>query len=146
MRSWFFALLIAPAMRSGRELHVVDAGGLERVLDQLVAVVHVVDGEVAVEAEPVGVLPQQPRAEAVEGADPDAVARHELSRRAACISPAALFVKVMARMLLRPDALLEQIGDAAGDDARLAGARAGEDEQRPLAVRDGGPRWASVRS
>ena len=36
----------------------------------------------------------------------------------------------------RPHALLEQVGDAAGDDARLAAAGAGEDQQRALEVRD----------
>ena len=35
------------------------------------------------------------------------------------------------------DALLQQVGDAARDDARLAAAGAGQDEQRPFDVRDG---------
>jgi hypothetical protein len=34
-------------------------------------------------------------------------------------------------------ALFEELGDAVGDDARLAGARAGEDQQRRAAVVDG---------
>ena len=42
----------------------------------------------------------------------------------------------MARMLRGPDALLKQVGDAAGDDAGLAAAGAGEDQQRALEVRD----------
>ncbi len=32
----------------------------------------------------------------------------------------------------------DEVRDAVGDDARLAAARAGEDEQRPLGVRDRG--------
>jgi hypothetical protein len=35
------------------------------------------------------------------------------------------------------DAHAEQVGDAAGDDARLAAAGGGEDEQGPLGVEDG---------
>ena len=53
------------------------------------------------------------------------------------ISPAALFVKVMARMLRRAHALAEQVGDAARDDAGFAAAGPGEDEQRPLEMSDG---------
>ena len=34
-------------------------------------------------------------------------------------------------------AVADQIGDAAGDDARLAGPGAGEDQQRPVGVKDG---------
>ena len=34
-------------------------------------------------------------------------------------------------------AVADEVGDAAGDDARLAGSRAGEDQQRPVDVQDG---------
>ena len=34
-------------------------------------------------------------------------------------------------------AVADEVGDAAGDDARLARARAGEDQQRPVDVQDG---------
>ena len=61
-----------------RETGVVDAGRFDGLLHQLVAVVDVVDGEVAVESEPAGVLAEQARAERVEGADEDAVAGDEL--------------------------------------------------------------------
>ena len=33
-------------------------------------------------------------------------------------------------------AVADEIGDAAGDDARLAGTGAGEDQQRPVDVQD----------
>ena len=54
------------------------------------------------------------------------------------ISWAALFVNVIARISLArawPRAL--EVGDAVREDARLAGAGAGEDEQRAVAVDDG---------
>ena len=56
------------------------------------------------------------------------------------ISPAALFVNVIARISFgsTPQAR-EQVRDAVGEDARLAGARAGDHEQRPLGGR-GPPR------
>ena len=53
------------------------------------------------------------------------------------ISWAALLVKVMARISLAPGLPgADQEGDAMGEDAGLARARAGEDQQRPLAVDD----------
>ena len=51
------------------------------------------------------------------------------------ISPAALLVKVMARMFHGSHALLKQVGDAAGDDPRFAAAGPGQDQERPFAVR-----------
>ena len=66
------------------------------------------------------------------------------------ISPAALFVKVTARMLAGLDAARDQVRDARGDHARLAGARAGQDQQRalgrgrrPRAARGSAPAGAS---
>ena len=54
------------------------------------------------------------------------------------ISWAALLVKVMARISPAPRAARSGPGsDAVGQHARLARAGAGEDQQRPLAVRDG---------
>ena len=48
--------------------------------------------------------------------------------------------------LLWIDALLEQVGDAVDDDAGLAGAGAGEDEERPLGGGDGlALRWVERR-
>ncbi len=54
------------------------------------------------------------------------------------ISPAALLVKVIARISPGCDAALgEQVGDAAGQHPGLAGAGAGDDEQRATCVDDG---------
>ena len=56
------------------------------------------------------------------------------------ISAAALFVNVIARISgrLRADRG-EQVRDAAREHARLAGARAGDHEQRPFGRQDGLP-------
>ena len=58
-------------------------------------------------------------------------------RAASRISPAALFVNVIARISFgfAPDRG-DQVRDAVREHARLARARAGDDEQRPLGVQD----------
>ena len=54
------------------------------------------------------------------------------------ISPAALFVNVTARICARIDAVdVDQARDARGEHARLAGAGAGEHEQRAVDVQHG---------
>ena len=51
------------------------------------------------------------------------------------ISPAALLVKVTARIELRPDSLFgDQVGSAGDDDPGLAAARPGQNQQWPLGV------------
>ena len=54
------------------------------------------------------------------------------------ISAAALLVNVTARMESGVNAhVFNEVGDAVGDDARLAAARAGQDEHRPVGGFDG---------
>ena len=54
------------------------------------------------------------------------------------ISPAALLVNVTARIRLgSTPVLVDQARDARGEDARLAGAGAGEDEQGAFDVQHG---------
>ena len=54
------------------------------------------------------------------------------------ISCAALLVKVMARIEFRHHApILNEIGNAEGDDPGLAATRAGEDQHRPIRGLDG---------
>ena len=53
------------------------------------------------------------------------------------ISPAALLVKVTARIELGRDARSQQVGDASGDHPRLARAGPGQDEQRAVDMGDG---------
>ena len=64
--------------------------------------------------------------EAVEGADPDALAGQESVD--AALHFARGFVGEGDRQdLAGPNAGVDQVGDARGDDARLAAARAGDD-------------------
>ena len=53
------------------------------------------------------------------------------------ISSAALFVNVTASTSSARASPLDDVRDAMGDDARLAGARSGEDEHRPAGLLDG---------
>ena len=107
-------------------------------------VVVVVDGEAAGEAEP-----PRPRAGGSRRPAEWKVETHDAARpprvrvaRAASpsrsrISPAALLVKVTARIDQGAHAhRLHQVGDAVDDDPGLARARAGEDQQRAVAVDD----------
>ena len=104
----------------------------------------VVDREVAVEAEAVGVLAQQAGAEAVEGADPDAAARHQRLDALPHLA-GGLVGEGDGEDVVGPDALVQQVGDAAGDDARLAAAGPGQDQQRAFMCVTAS-RWAAVRS
>ena len=65
---------------------------------------------------------------------PDSGARASIRSR---ISPAALLVKVRARMFLPGDPLAEQVGDPPGDHPRLARARPGQDQERAVDVGHG---------
>jgi len=86
-----------------------------------------------------GVIPDETVAEGMEGVD----GRAGLPVRHEPVDPCLHLVGGLLREgqgedLLRPRALGgDEPGDAMGDDARLAGARAGQHEQRPVAVRDG---------
>ena len=62
------------------------------------------------------------------------------------ISPAALFVKVMARIAVGSTPLLaDEAGHAVGQDPGLAAPGAGEHEQRPGPVEDGlALRWVEA--
>ena len=77
--------------------------------------------------------------EGVEGADGDALSRAGPASwtTRSFISAAALLVKVTARMARAGTPLVKQVGDAVGDDPRLARARPGEHQQRPLGGGDG---------
>ena len=61
-----------------------------------------------------------------------ALPRDSSSPARSCISPAAFFVNVTARIRSGFTAVADQLGDAIGDHARLAGAGAGQHQQRPL--------------
>ena len=77
-------------------------------------------------------------------AHPDAARRAPARSTRRCISSAALLVNVRARICARRHALREQVGDAVGDDPRLAAARPGE-HQAAARRRGARPRtWAGV--
>ena len=133
LRAAAFVLLRVdpPGDLARREARLVELQLLHDALDQAQLVVAVEHLEAFRQ---LGVLPvqaQQAVREAVEGADPHA-ARCRCAaarRRDARISPAALLVKVTARMPCAGTPMhLVQPGDAVREHARLAGAGAGEDQ------------------
>lgn len=128
--------LADPALnRLRREADIVDLGHVESRLDDAHAIGLIVDREVAVKAEAVGILAKHANAERVERADPDALSRQH--RFDTLLHLVGSLVRERDREKLRgADALLEQMCDSRGDDARLAGARSREDEQRPVRVKD----------
>ena len=64
--------------------------------------------------------------------------RPSICSRRSRISPAALFVNVIARISFGLHAVrADQVGDAVREHARLPGAGAGDDEQRAVDVQDG---------
>ncbi len=116
----------------------VDVEVVEAALDQPPLVGRVVDRELARVAETVGVGAQHPGAGGVEGHDP------HRARRAADEQLDAL-AHLLGRLVGEGDGedlvragltRAHQVGDPVGQDARLARARAGEDQQRALAVGD----------
>ena len=127
---------MAASIRSGVKRTLSMLAVFQGGLDQAVAVVLIVNGEVALQAEPVGVLPQQAGPEAVEGADPDPAVGHEGLDPLPHLA-GGLVGEGDGQDVVRLDALLQQVGDAAGDDAGLAAAGPGQDEQRSFEVRDG---------
>ena len=125
-----------------RPAFVVQALGLDELLDQPHDVVGVEDGEVALQAGKLGMTPQQLDADRVEGAEP----RHAFDRLADKDAYAALH---FARGLVgegdgenlrregQPKA--EDMGDAAGEHACLAGSRTGQNKHWSFGRFDGEP-------
>ena len=125
--------------RRRREALGVDAERVGAALGQPARVGLVVDRELARVAEPLGLGAQDPRAGRVEGHQPHAA-------RAVAEQPLDALAHLLGGLVRERDredlARLRLVGvdqerDPVGQHARLAAARAGEDQQRPLAVRDG---------
>ena len=117
----------------------VEALVLEDPLHEPHLVGLVVDREVRAQPDPLGLAAEHAAARGVEGEDPDparGVAEEPLE-------PVAHLPRRAVRERDREDLVRlharrgEQVGDAVGQDAGLARARAGDDEQRPLRVEDG---------
>ncbi len=149
-----------------RELRVdaarvdVEAGGLlreprsaaaetearTRDVYEVLGVTAVHDGEVRLHADVPGVDAQQAGGGGVEGAAPDALgraARAVAARREDRLDPAQHLGGGAAREREQQHApwvgaALDEPGDAVDERGRLAGAGAGDDEQRPVAVPGGG--------
>ena len=130
----FFAWLIRERHPRRHEL-VVDAELPLRLLDDRDLIGGVVDDEVARQPDLRRLAPEQ-RAQRVERRQPHALASSPISASTRSrISPAALLVNVTARTwsgLRVPVA--DEVGDAIGDDARLAGSGAGEDQQGSISM------------
>jgi hypothetical protein len=123
--------------RARRPGGVVDALRAQDPPHERDLVVGVVDREVRIEADRSAIPPEDPQAQAVKRADPrTAGARAEKPFDA---------LAHLARRFVREgdgddaagiDALMDQPGDPVGDDARLAGARPREDQQRAARMDD----------
>ena len=118
------------------EANIVDVRGFQGRFDHADPIGLIVNGEVAFQADPIGVGAQQADAEAVEGAEPDALAGHE-SLDALAHFLGRLVGEGDGQDLIRPDPLLDEVSDAPRDDARLAAAGPGQDEQRTIGVQHG---------
>ena len=132
----FLAQLMARAIDSGEAKRGVDLQLAHRPPQGLGAIAGIVDRVVLLQPDDRGVLPQQPGAEAVEGADPDLAAGgkpldaepHFVGR---------LVGEREGEDLLSRHAVGQHPRDAMGDHPRLAAARAGEDQQGAVVVQDG---------
>src|SRR5262249_2364478 len=130
--------LADPGADRGRTkaLHVV-AQVAHDLLDQVVALAGVVDREVArPAAEVLDFAPQDARAGRVEGADPQALHREEGLAALAHLARGLVGEGDREDLVRSRAARGDEPGDAARDDARLARARPGQDQERALAVDD----------
>ena len=121
------------------ERGVVHAVGLHELLDDRLLVARVVDREAAREAEVVRLAAQQPGAQGVEGRDPHApaVAVEQGADAVAHLLGGLVGEGHGEHLVERRVPLLDEVGDAMRDDARLARAGAGENQQRAIDVLDG---------
>ena len=124
--------------RARREALDVDVQVVEALLDQAPRVGRVVDRELARVAEPVGVGAQHARAGRVEGHHPHGAggAADEQLDALAHLLRGLVGERDRQDLVRARLARAQQVGDPVGQHAGLARAGAGQDQQRPLAVRD----------
>ncbi|MGY3420306.1 hypothetical protein ACVWZW_000781 [Bradyrhizobium sp. F1.13.4] len=107
---------------------------------QVGGILAVVDGEGRIDADPLGIFAQQPRADAVEGAGPGKRVAHDRGIVLAeyfsgdALDPAGHLGRGAARERHQEDAARiaardDQVRDAMGQRVGFAGARTGDDEQ-----------------
>ena len=124
--------------RSRLDEAVVDLQRLQRLLDDRQLIGRVVDDEIARQADRRRLAAQQPRAQRVKRRHPHAGAVGAEQR----LDARAHFLRRLVRERDREHfvrlrvAVADEIRDAAGDDARLARAGAGKDQQRTFGVKD----------
>ena len=131
--------LVLPALDGAvddarRPFLVVDVLGREQLLDQADLVVLVEDGEVRLEPDQLGVAAQHARGERVEGAEPQALGGAADQRRDPVLHLARRLVgegdgEDLVRQRLAGH---EQMGEPRGQHARLAGAGAGQHQDRAV--------------
>jgi hypothetical protein len=111
---------------------------LEALLREAHLVGLIVDGEVRAVAEPLRLAPQDPAAGGMEGEDPD----RARDRAEQVLEPLAHLACGLVRERDREDLVrlhaagVDQVRDAVGEDAGLARARPGHDEQRAFGGQD----------
>ena len=118
-------------------VHVQGIGGKAQLpsclLDELVSVGLVVDGEIAPPSQPFDVLPQDLHPEGMEGGHGEVL---ELPSRLLLHPLLHLLGRLVGegegKDLALGDALVQHVCDAVGDDPGLAASRTCDDEQRPL--------------
>ncbi len=118
-----------------REVRSVEAAILDRLLDALALVGRVIDAEIRANPGGFGVATENAHAQRMERADVGPAGRSEGG------GPLAHLLGGLVRKgdradVVRPDAGIDQRGDAARDDPRLSTARSGQDQQRAVPVRD----------
>ena len=121
-----------------QELFVVKATLLEGLFYDGRALRFAVDGKILVVADALGVHAQDAHAHAVDGADPHALAPIDHIRKA--------HAHLVRRLIREGDGedgrgahplFLDEVGDARGEHARFAAARAREHQHRALGIGDG---------
>ncbi len=125
--------------RGGRVALGVDPDGVHAALGQPPRVGLVVDRELARVAEALGLGAQDARAGGVEGHQPHAARRASEQPLDARAHLAGGLVGERDREDLTGlrAVAVDEVGEAVREHARLAAAGTGEDQERPLAVRDG---------
>ena len=131
LTSSFLARLIADSTRSGVQPASSQPITSITLLTTREPVGLVVDRKVGVDSDQRRVLPQHPRAEAMKRADPDPRLWRQGIDALAHLA-GGLVGEGQRQNLVSRNSEREQASDSSGDDARLAGAGAGQDQKRTV--------------
>ncbi len=129
------ALVLQPRDAGSRgrrsQVPVLGPRPLEQIAQNGALVVRIVDHEVLGVAQKLGVASQDPHAGGVEGAqpDPEVLAAEEDLRARPHLARGLVGEGERENRALGDAALAHQVGDAAGQDARLAAPRAGQNQK-----------------